>query len=394
MLSVVIDPGHGGTNHGANYNGWHEEDITLITSLAMKERLEDFNNVKVYITREDDVSLSLEERAAFAHNADADILISLHYNASEKHDLYGTEVWVPSSGINYTLAKGLGECLIKKYTDKGYYDRCVKTKIGESEKDYYGIIRNAAEYSIPSIIMEHCFIDNSIDENTLDMEKIKQFGVWDAEAVAEYYDLPPKTTPKHPYKPIPDIITDPSYNNEIIYDDRTEPTDVKLNIISTDSNGNAEIELSAHDSESKLIYYSYSTNGGIDWTDLKKWSSGEHCIFTVDLSGCNTLCARAYNCFDLFTECSIPVKSNTEKMYVLSDFDLSTESSSTTFQDDLHSHPEIQIQHDFTSTHQYETKTTPKTDYNPRKNHTLILIGICLILFFLLSIIIISHDKR
>ncbi|MBQ6554649.1 MAG: N-acetylmuramoyl-L-alanine amidase [Firmicutes bacterium] len=392
MLSVVIDPGHGGTNHGANYNGWHEEDITLITSLAMKERLEEFNNVEVYITRENNVALSLEERATFARNVDADILISLHYNASEKHDFYGTEVWVPSSGINYILAKGLGECLIRKYTQAGYYDRCVKTKIGEEEKDYYGIIRNAAEYSIPAIIMEHCFIDNGIDERTLSMKKIKQFGIWDAEAVAEYYGLTPKNEPKQPYKPIADIPSDASYNTGIIYDDRTEPTDVKLTIISTDINGQTKIELSANDPESKLIYYSYSTDGGVTWTGLKKWDGGECCTFTVDLNSCNILCARAYNCFDLFTECSIPVKPNTENMYVLSEFDASTESSSATLQNEPYTHNENQ--NTLTSTTLPEKETASKNNSRRQKNHTIIILCLCLTLFILPVIFLISCNKR
>lgn len=311
-LTVVIDPGHGGSNHGANYNGWQEEDITLTTAIALKKKLEEYNNVDVYLTRDSNISLSLEERAAFSKQMNADILISIHYNASENHDLYGTEVWIPSSGKNYYLAKGLGETLLNKYAENSYYDRCVKTKIGENGKDYYGIIRNAAEYSIPAIIMEHCFIDNPTDETTLNADQIELFGIWDAEAIAEYYGLPYKTEPELSYKPYANMPSYTEYDNITVYDDQTAPTDAAVKILGEQNSKTSEIELTAYDNESKIIYYSYSTNNGLDWSELKKWDGDNSCIFSADLSSCDVLYARIYNCFDLFTECSLPIVKKSE----------------------------------------------------------------------------------
>ena len=66
---VVIDPGHGGEgekNLGAQYNGFSEKELTLKVANAMKNELEQYENVTVYLTRTEDVKISLEDRAEFA----------------------------------------------------------------------------------------------------------------------------------------------------------------------------------------------------------------------------------------------------------------------------------------------------------------------------------------
>jgi len=74
---IVIDPGHGGENLGAQIDGYTEKEMTLIVARAMKEELETYDNVVVYLTRESDQELSLEERAQFAKDRNADFLFCL-----------------------------------------------------------------------------------------------------------------------------------------------------------------------------------------------------------------------------------------------------------------------------------------------------------------------------
>ena len=91
-LVVVIDPGHGGDEEGGMYDSFVEKDMTLITAKAMKEELEKYENITVYLTREDDRKLSLEERVAYAKEIQADFLFCLHYNLSQDHNtLFGAE---------------------------------------------------------------------------------------------------------------------------------------------------------------------------------------------------------------------------------------------------------------------------------------------------------------
>ena len=93
-LVVVIDAGHGGENLGAKDYGPLEKDLTLTTAKAMYEELLKYDGVTVFMTRTDDTDLSLEQRAQFAADMGADFLFSIHYNASESHKRYGSEVLV------------------------------------------------------------------------------------------------------------------------------------------------------------------------------------------------------------------------------------------------------------------------------------------------------------
>ncbi|MDE6923901.1 MAG: N-acetylmuramoyl-L-alanine amidase, partial [Acetatifactor sp.] len=93
-LVIVIDPGHGGDNRGTIENNHEEKFMTMTTALAMYNELLKYDGVEVYLTRTEDVKMSLAERAEFAASVDADFMFSIHYNASANHELFGSEVWV------------------------------------------------------------------------------------------------------------------------------------------------------------------------------------------------------------------------------------------------------------------------------------------------------------
>ena len=76
-LVVVIDPGHGGDNLGTDYLPIPEKDYDFIVAMYMKAYLEQYQDVKVYLTRTGDVAMSHKERAQFAKSVNADFLFSL-----------------------------------------------------------------------------------------------------------------------------------------------------------------------------------------------------------------------------------------------------------------------------------------------------------------------------
>ncbi len=78
---IFIDPGHGGESTGATYGGVHEKDVNLETALALKKLLED-DDFTVFLSREDDRYLSLNERVELAHALEVEVFISIHHNAS------------------------------------------------------------------------------------------------------------------------------------------------------------------------------------------------------------------------------------------------------------------------------------------------------------------------
>ncbi len=76
-LRVVLDPGHGGIDPGAQHGGLVEADLMLTFARELREALLRAG-FDVVMTREEDVFVPLEARVTFAHEADADVFLSLH----------------------------------------------------------------------------------------------------------------------------------------------------------------------------------------------------------------------------------------------------------------------------------------------------------------------------
>src|SRR4051812_12810961 len=81
-LTVMIDPGHGGRDHGAVKNGIYESYITLAVSRQLRDLLKKDRRFQVILSREEDESVSLYRRAVLAKNKKADIFLSIHVNSS------------------------------------------------------------------------------------------------------------------------------------------------------------------------------------------------------------------------------------------------------------------------------------------------------------------------
>jgi N-acetylmuramoyl-L-alanine amidase len=79
--TIIIDPGHGGKDSGAiGKLGTMEKDITLDIARRLKKRLLTHRRYRVLMTREEDFTLSLEDRVEFANVHGADLYISIHVN--------------------------------------------------------------------------------------------------------------------------------------------------------------------------------------------------------------------------------------------------------------------------------------------------------------------------
>ncbi len=84
IRTVAIDPGHGGADPGVVGPAGIvvEKDVALDVALALRRILEDERGFEVVLTRETDREAGLDDRAAMANAARADVLVSLHLNAS------------------------------------------------------------------------------------------------------------------------------------------------------------------------------------------------------------------------------------------------------------------------------------------------------------------------
>ncbi len=145
---IYIDPGHGGRDGGAVYDGVLEKDINLKISKYLQVYLENAGFI-VYLTRETDIDLSssttnykkedIRKRAKMINDSDADLYISLHANA------IGSTIW--SGAQTFYNPKNEGSKLLAEYiqtslkqntktdrnakslTDKFILDNVIKTGV-------------------------------------------------------------------------------------------------------------------------------------------------------------------------------------------------------------------------------------------------------------------------
>ena len=91
---AVIDPGHGGDDHGSSgVSETLEKDITLAIARQLRDAIESRLGLRVILTRERDEAVPPDTRAAIANNNKADVFISLHVNASLRPAAAGTAVY-------------------------------------------------------------------------------------------------------------------------------------------------------------------------------------------------------------------------------------------------------------------------------------------------------------
>ena len=189
---IIIDPGHGGTDPGKATQGLHESDIVLDTSKRLQSLIEKQTPFRVMLTRETDIRLDekqgedLKKRVDFAKEHNGDIFVSIHANASKKHDGYGTETFyyrgsekkelTEREKDSYMLADKIQKRLVKALDTR---DRGVKPE------DFYVLREN----EMPAVLTELAFLDNSADYEKLASESGRQIA---AEAIfagiLDYYE--------------------------------------------------------------------------------------------------------------------------------------------------------------------------------------------------------------
>lgn len=275
IIVIVIDPGHGGKNLGTTQNGFEEKTMTLVTAKAMYEELQKYDNVEVYLTRTEDVGMDLDKRAQFAKSVNADFLFSIHYNASENHEFFGSEVWVSCKQPYHSYGYQFGHVQMLAMQEKGLFLRGIKTRVGEKNLDYYGIIRESVALDIPAVIIEHCHVDEARDTPfCTTKEDQEEFGRADALSVAKYFGLKSASLgvdySSYSSNELPAVPSKGRVEQTIM--DSTPPDVCQITLTSADlETGEATFEISAADYGSMLLYYDYSIDGGKSYCPREPW---------------------------------------------------------------------------------------------------------------------------
>jgi N-acetylmuramoyl-L-alanine amidase len=137
-LNIMIDPGHGGIDGGAEGPaGTLEKTVTLAFAEALSEALEDLDDVQVSLTRTDDTFLSLSARVRKAREEDADLLVSLHADSIRIRSLRGATVYTLSDRASDAIAHALAE-------QENAAEEIVGVKLDDAPEDVASILVDLA----------------------------------------------------------------------------------------------------------------------------------------------------------------------------------------------------------------------------------------------------------
>lgn len=211
-MTICLDPGHGGSDSGANAFGTKESDLTLKIAQYCKEELSKYD-VNVVMTRTTDTRLDevaamdLKKRVEVAKEAGASYFISIHINSALNSAAKGAEVYYPNTSGNKNLSsngQALAKAIQSQLSALGLYDRGIKIRNytdgttssnpNSSDQDYYGVIRYAKQANITGLIVEHCFISNKeeFDKYLGSDAKLQQLGIADARGIVSALGLQAK----------------------------------------------------------------------------------------------------------------------------------------------------------------------------------------------------------
>lgn len=161
---VVLDPGHGDGDPGAQAAGYNEKDIafSILYTCGKKYFNSPTSTLKVYWTRVDDSFVPLNDRAAFAKSVNADIFISLHMNSATATSANGTEVYY-STNNNAAAQSGLTSEKLATYFQKNLVKELDMNNRGVKTAGFVVTKNN----TVPAILVELGFLSNSLDREKL-----------------------------------------------------------------------------------------------------------------------------------------------------------------------------------------------------------------------------------
>ncbi len=156
--TIVLDPGHGGSETGANANGCQEKNLNLAVALRAEKLLKDAGAI-VLMTRKTDKTVALKERPLFANRHSADLFISIHHNAmGSANKVSGTETFYHG---NDASSRALAHCLQSEIVAAAKLpDRKVKSDYQRYPGSGFAVLRGS---TMPAALVEVAFLDHAGD---------------------------------------------------------------------------------------------------------------------------------------------------------------------------------------------------------------------------------------
>jgi len=204
LVTIALDPGHGGEDPGAiGARGSHEKNIVLSIAKRLKNKIDQEESMRPFLTREGDYFVPLHRRVSKARQVEADLFISIHADAFIQPHARGASVfalsqqgatssaarWMANKENSSDLIGGINIKVKDKQVAHLLLDMSTTAQINDSLKVGNSVLRNISDFAplhknkveqagfavlkapdIPSILIETAFISNPLEERRLNDE--------------------------------------------------------------------------------------------------------------------------------------------------------------------------------------------------------------------------------
>ncbi len=158
-INVVIDVGHGGSDFGATVKSINEK--TIIEQIAKKIKSSN-SNVVIHFTRNEDKTLTLQERTDFINKLNPDLVLSIHINANKDSNKSGLELYTAQEGEFSEKSTQIAKELSLKLSKNELF------KTNTLKTAPYFILKKA---NAPAVVIELGFLTNENDFKYLTNDK-------------------------------------------------------------------------------------------------------------------------------------------------------------------------------------------------------------------------------
>lgn len=203
-FTIVIDPGHGGIDNGAQgLSGTQEKSVTLAFAKTLRDALSRYDGAQVFLTRETDVFVSLSDRTGIARQHQADLFISIHADYLRQRGVRGATVYTISEkasddvaasvAANENLADSVAGVELPEGEDSvsdilvdlarretlGFSVQFARLAISDM-RGFARLIKNPHRYAgfrvlrapdVPSVLIELGYLSNAEDEELLNEQE-------------------------------------------------------------------------------------------------------------------------------------------------------------------------------------------------------------------------------
>lgn len=182
-IVICIDPGHGGSDGGAENGDNIEKEHNLKLACKVRDYLMKYD-VDVILTRDDDTEISKNDRVFIANENYADVLVSLHRNNYVSPAACGFEIWIGK--LDEPEDRRLAEIIMDSIkTVPGTQVRGIFTGSTTDRDEDYIINRHSL---MPSCLIEMGFISNA-EDNRLFLENMDEYARLISEGILEYLSV-------------------------------------------------------------------------------------------------------------------------------------------------------------------------------------------------------------